>query len=140
MSVLPLRHLETFLAVAESLCVACAAEQVQLPPSGVIAQIQALEIGLDAVLFDRTQHRLRLSEPGRRLLGYARDLVPLVDDAGTSCPEIAPQDSGAPVIGALHALCGTGIPRLFTAFGQAPGGWIPPGRDHACRVAQRDGA
>jgi len=139
-SVLPLRHLETFVAVAESLCVACAAEQVQLPPSDIIEQIHALEIGLNAVLFERTQDRLRLSEPGRRLLGYARDLVPLVEDVHASVPEMALQAPDAPVIGALQALCGTGIPRLFTAFGQAPGGWMPAWRDHACRVAQRDGA
>src|SRR3954452_22066507 len=67
-----LRHLATFAAVAEEGSFTRAAGRLHVVQSAVSSGVRALERELGATLFDRTTHRVQLSEAGRALLPEAR--------------------------------------------------------------------
>lgn len=70
-----LRHIETFVAIAEAGSFQAAAERLHLTQSAVSMQMKALEDTLQAVLFDRSSRPPTLSPLGRTLLDPARDLL-----------------------------------------------------------------
>jgi DNA-binding transcriptional LysR family regulator len=111
-----LRHLKTFMAVASTLNVTRAAEQVHLAQSSVSEQIQALEADLGTALFDRSRRRLQLSEAGQRLLEYAGDLLALVDEARAAVADAASLSTGMLTIGALETLCANWLPPLLATY------------------------
>jgi DNA-binding transcriptional LysR family regulator len=67
-----LRHLATFVAVAEEGGFTRAAGRLHVVQSAVSAGVRSLERELGATLFDRSTHRVELSEAGRALLPEAR--------------------------------------------------------------------
>src|SRR4051794_14371497 len=67
-----LRHLATFVAVAEEGSFTRAAGRLHVVQSAVSSGVRALERELGVTLFDRTTHRVQLSEAGRALLPEAR--------------------------------------------------------------------
>src|SRR4051812_50109542 len=67
-----LRHLATFAAVAEEGSFTRAAGRLHVVQSAVSSGVRALERELGVTLFDRTTHRVQLSEAGRALLPEAR--------------------------------------------------------------------
>jgi DNA-binding transcriptional LysR family regulator len=67
--------LRAFVAAAEHLHFARAAEQLHLDPSGVSRQIRTLESRLQVVLFDRTTRSVTLTDAGRAILPFAREAV-----------------------------------------------------------------
>ncbi len=111
-----LRHLKTFMAVASTLNVTRAAEQVHLAQSSVTEQIQALEAELGAALFDRSRRKLQLTEAGRRLLGYAGDLLALADETRAAVTDAAGLGTGVLTIGALETLCAHWLPPLLATY------------------------
>jgi DNA-binding transcriptional LysR family regulator len=111
-----LRHLKTFMAVASTLNVTRAAEQVHLAQSSVTEQIQALEADLGAALFDRSRRRLQLTEAGQRLLDYAGDLLGLADEARAAVADAASLSTGRLTIGALETLCAAWLPPLLVRY------------------------
>jgi DNA-binding transcriptional LysR family regulator len=111
-----LRHLRTFAAVASTLNITRAAEQVHLAQSSVTEQIQTLEADLGTALFDRTRRGLQLTEAGRRLLEFAGPLLTLADDARAAVADAAGITAGALTIGALETLCGSFLPPLLARF------------------------
>jgi DNA-binding transcriptional LysR family regulator len=111
-----LRHLKTFQAVASTLNVTRAAEQVHLSQSSVTEQIQALEADLGTALFDRSRRRLQLTEAGRRLLEYAGDLLALADQARAAVADAADLTTGTLTIGALETLCANWLPPILARY------------------------
>jgi DNA-binding transcriptional LysR family regulator len=111
-----LRHLKTFMAVASTLNVTRAAEQVHLAQSSVTEQIQALEADLGTALFDRSRRRLQLTEAGRRLLDYAGDLLALADEARAPVADAAELTAGHLTIGALETLCAAWLPPFLARY------------------------
>lgn len=75
-----LRHLRTFVTIAETGSFQAAAERLFLTQSAVSMQMKALEESLQAELFDRGKRPPVLSALGRALLDRARDLVEQVED------------------------------------------------------------
>lgn len=71
-SAVELRHLRSFLAVAESLSFSRAAAGLHLTQQSLSAQIQQLERRLGVVLLHRTTRRVELTEAGEVLLDVAR--------------------------------------------------------------------
>jgi DNA-binding transcriptional LysR family regulator len=67
-----LRHLRSFIAVAERLHFAQAAEQLGIAPPTLTAQIQELEHLLQARLFARTKRSVALTPAGEAFLAEAR--------------------------------------------------------------------
>lgn len=70
-----IRHLKTFLAVAESGSFAAAARSVHRTQSAVTMQIKSLENELGVALFDRSKRPPVLSEVGRDFLPRAAEVV-----------------------------------------------------------------
>ena len=67
-----LRQLETFVAVAETRSFSRAATRLHVVQSAVSATIRRLEAEWQAQLFDRTTHRVELTDLGRVMLPEAR--------------------------------------------------------------------
>jgi len=113
-----LRHLRTFVAVASTLSFTRAAEQVHLAQSSVTEQMQALEAELDAVLFDRSGRKLRLTEAGQRLLAYAERLLALDREARMAVADAAMAGRSL-ALGALETLAARWLPESLERLRQA---------------------
>jgi DNA-binding transcriptional LysR family regulator len=74
---LPLELLQTFIAVAETLSFTRAGQRVNRTQSAVSMQIKRLEHELGRELFRRERRSVSLTEEGRLLLPYAREMVRL---------------------------------------------------------------
>jgi DNA-binding transcriptional LysR family regulator len=110
-----LRHLRTFLAVADGLSFTRAAEALGYAQSSVTAQIQALEAELGTRLFERLGKRVVLTEAGHRLTAYAARLVQLEAELRVAVPG-ASEPEGTLHIGAPESLCAYRLPPLLSAF------------------------
>lgn len=110
------RQLRTFVAAASTLNFTRAAEAVNLAPSSVSEQIQALENELDTALFDRSRRDLRLTPAGERFLDYARELLALTDEARVSVADAGGKDGGTIEVGALESLAALWLPPLLARF------------------------
>jgi epsilon-lactone hydrolase len=76
-----LRHLRSFVAVAEELNFGRAAEQLYLSQPALSRQIRALEQLVGCQLFRRSTHRVELTLAGESLLDRARKVLTDVDEA-----------------------------------------------------------
>jgi epsilon-lactone hydrolase len=76
-----LRHLRSFVAVAEELNFGRAAEQLYLSQPALSRQIRALEQLVGCRLFRRSTHRVELTLAGESLLDRARKVLTDVDEA-----------------------------------------------------------
>lgn len=72
-----LKHLLYFWKVASSGSVARASEELHLTPQTISGQIQLLQQDLGTELFARSGRRLELTEAGRFVLGYAKEIFSL---------------------------------------------------------------
>ena len=75
------QQLRAFVAVADHGSVTRAAEAMHLTQSAVSAQIRRLEAQLGCRVFDRTTRSLQLTAQGSALLGYARSILGLQQQA-----------------------------------------------------------
>ncbi|MFI1580705.1 LysR family transcriptional regulator [Embleya sp. NPDC020630] len=76
------RPLRYFVAVAEELNFARAAERLGISPPPLSRAIRALETEVGAVLFERTTHSVALTPAGAVLLAEARPALDALDAAG----------------------------------------------------------
>ena len=79
-----LRHLRCFLAVAEELHFARAAERLHIEQSPLSRAIKELEVELGAVLFARTTRSTRLTLAGRLFLEHVRRVFTVLEQARDS--------------------------------------------------------
>lgn len=85
--------LKTFLEVCHTRHFGRAAENLCLTPSAVSARIKQLEEALGTPLFTRNRNRVEVTGAGERLVGYARSLLGVWEQA---CQEIMIDASGRP--------------------------------------------
>src|SRR6476646_7522741 len=78
---LDLDVLRTFVAIAETGNFSTAAEVVFRTPSAVSMQVKKLEEQLGTILFLRDARSVSLTEGGEVLLGYARRMITLSNEA-----------------------------------------------------------
>jgi DNA-binding transcriptional LysR family regulator len=88
-----LRQLEVFVAVAEESSFTRAADRLNVVQSAVSAAVRNLERELGARLFDRSTHKVALSDSGRALLPEAR---------ATLAASVAARDAVAAVSGGVR--------------------------------------
>lgn len=81
---LELRHLRYFVAVAEELHFGRAAARLNISQPPLSQQIQALEQQIGARLLARTNRSVLLTEAGKQFLVDSRQILSMVDDAGTT--------------------------------------------------------
>src|SRR5258707_1595237 len=80
-TLIELRHLRYFVAVAENLSFHRAATQLNLSQQQVSQTISRLESIMEARLFDRTTRKVTLTEAGLTLLARAHELFDQLDRA-----------------------------------------------------------
>ncbi len=111
---LDMTTLRSFLAVAEQGGVTRASQVLNLTQSAVSMQIKRLEDVLDVALLDRTGRRVALTASGEQLLGYARRIVDLNDEAvGRLTDQVY---EGEIVLGVPHDIVYPVVPRVLKTF------------------------
>lgn len=107
--------LRIFRAVAEEGSVTRAAQRLQYVPSNVTGRIRQLEEGLQTPLFIRSNRGMELTPAGERLLGYARQILNLLDEAEKFVQaEDAPR--GPLRIGAIESAAAAHLPGRLAAY------------------------
>lgn len=111
-----LRHLQTFAAAAERESFTRAAEDLQLTQAAVSQHVAALEKEVGAQLFQRRARGARLTEQGRRLYGYARQILDLVTEASRRVGQGEPKLAGTLRIAASTVPAEWLLPELLAEF------------------------
>ena len=89
-----LRHLQYFVAVAETQHFGQAAERLHMAQSPLSQAIRQLESHVGAKLFDRTTRRVELTPAGETLLRDARRILDAVEAARTRVGLVADGSTG----------------------------------------------
>jgi len=113
-----LRQLATFVAVAEEGSFTRASERLHVVQSAVSAAVRTLERELGTPLFDRTTHRVELTDAGRALLPEAQATLAAAQAARDAVDQVQGGLRGTVALGILQAvaLYGLDIVRLLAAF------------------------
>jgi DNA-binding transcriptional LysR family regulator len=98
-----LRQLETFVAVAEEGSFTRAARRLNVVQSAVSAAVRRLERELDSRLFERTTHKVDLTDAGAALLPEARRTLAAAAAAREAVDEVRGGLRGTVVLGAMQA-------------------------------------
>ncbi|WP_436497961.1 LysR family transcriptional regulator [Actinokineospora sp. HUAS TT18] len=94
-----LRHLVSFLALAEELHFGRAAARLHLAQPSLSQHLQRLERAVGVELVARTSHEVRLTAAGEVFRGLARDIVERVEHAGEAARAAAAGRSGTVRVG-----------------------------------------
>ncbi|MFI2410502.1 LysR family transcriptional regulator [Streptomyces sp. NPDC018947] len=94
-----LRHLRYFAVLADELHFGRAAERLHMAQPPLSQRIRDLERELGVRLFDRTRHRVQLTEAGALLLEHVRPVLAGVDTAREAMRRIRPGEAGALRVG-----------------------------------------
>ncbi len=98
-----LRHLATFVAVAEEASFTRAADRLHVVQSAVSAGVRNLEKELGTMLFDRSTRRVKLTDSGRALLPEARATLAAAQAARDAVDEARGGLRGTVVLGTMQA-------------------------------------
>jgi DNA-binding transcriptional LysR family regulator len=98
-----LRQLATFVAVAEEGSFTRAADRLHVVQSAVSAGVRKLEKELDAMLFDRSTHSVKLTDAGRVLLPEARATLAAAQAAKDAVDAARGGLRGTVVLGTMQA-------------------------------------
>lgn len=110
-----LRHLNTFTKIAELMSFSKAAEHLGYSQSTVTVQIKALENELNTKLFDRMGHKIMLTDSGRVLLTYAKDLL-LMEQKLKSIVEDSSTVKGVLRLGLVESICTSFMPDILIEY------------------------
>jgi DNA-binding transcriptional LysR family regulator len=113
-----LRHLATFTAVAEEGSFTRAAGRLHVVQSAVSSNVRALERELGVTLFDRSTHRVQLSEAGRAFLPEARRTLAAAAAARDAVDQLRGGLRGTVRVGMMLAprQAGISVPRVLAAL------------------------
>lgn len=75
-----IRHLQIFIAVADTGKMRTAAEQLYISQPSVSQAVRELESHYDVKLFERLNQRIYITDSGKKLLSYARHIVASVEE------------------------------------------------------------
>lgn len=111
---LDMTALRSFVAVTDHGGVTRAAGVLNFTQSAVSMQLKRLEETLGLSLFDRSNRRIELTASGEQLLGYARRIVELNDEAMSRLT--SPTFEGEVVLGVPHDIVYPVLPRVLQRF------------------------
>ena len=106
--------LKTFIAVAETGSVKCAAERVARSPAAVSMQMKKLERLVGAPVFHRSEGAMRLSDSGDRLMPHAHRIIEANDTALAAL--LNPDIVGMVRIGLCLENIETRMPEILAGF------------------------
>jgi DNA-binding transcriptional LysR family regulator len=111
-----LRHLRSFVAVAEELHFGRAAARVHIVQPALSRQIRALEDEIGVRLFERDRRRVALTPAGAVFLDKVRDLFEHVNRAVEAARRADRGEQGSLRIGYVPAMVSTGLPEIVRSF------------------------
>ena len=111
-----LRHLRSFVAVAEELHFGRAAARVHIVQPALSRQIRALEEELGVRLFERDRRRVALTPAGATFLDEVRGLFEHVNRAVEAARQADRGERGSLRIGYVPAMVSTGLPEMVRSF------------------------
>jgi DNA-binding transcriptional LysR family regulator len=109
-------RLRVFREVVRRGSLSAAAEALCFTQPAVSRQIAALEREAGAQLLERTPRGIRLTEPGRILLGHAEAILDRMATARAQVQSVASLAGGRLRIGAFQTANATVVPRAIAAF------------------------
>jgi DNA-binding transcriptional LysR family regulator len=109
-------RLRVFREVVRRGSLSAAAEALSFTQPAVSRQIAALEREAGAQLLERTPRGIRLTEPGRILLGHAEVILDRMTTARAQVQSVASLAGGRLRIGAFQTANATVVPRAIAAF------------------------
>lgn len=113
-----IHQLRYLVAVAEEGSFSHAAEREHVSQPALSQQIQKLEAELEQQLFDRLPRAVVLTEAGRCLLGYARQILSGIADARRCVAALEKEVAGRLAVGAVPSIAVYVLPRLIRQFQQ----------------------
>lgn len=111
-----LRHLKSFVVLAEELNFSRAAVRLHISQPPLTRQIQLMESELGALLFERLPKGLALTAAGRTLLDDARRMLGLMDAAKDRAAQAGRGELGRLDVGIFGSAIFHHIPRLLLQF------------------------
>lgn len=111
-----LRQLRTFKTVADVMSFSLAAHRLKLSQPSVSYQVKELEEALGLPLLDRLGKRVRLTEAGTLLYGYARRMLDTLDEATVAIEEMRGIKRGTLRVGASTTVGIYLLPAALGAF------------------------
>src|SRR5687768_16068648 len=89
-----LRHVRTFITLAEELHFGRAARKLRVAQSAVSQTLRALEDEMGVALLTRTKRSASLTAAGQQFLGYARASLLQLDQGAAAARHVAQGDEG----------------------------------------------
>lgn len=117
MANIPTDLLRTFVKAVDLGSFTRAADAVGRTQSAISLQVRRLEEMLDVQLFVRGTHRVKLTDEGEVLAGYARRILALNDEAVSSLQR--PKVAGIVRLGAPHEYTASLLPVILGKFAQS---------------------
>jgi len=111
-----LHQLRIFYTVARLGSFSRAAEELRISQPSVSIQVADLERSLSVDLFEQLGKRIYLTDAGRVLEDYARQILNLVEEANSALAEVAGEYRGRLTIGASSTPGTYVLPRVIGAF------------------------
>lgn len=109
-------HLRAFVAIADIGVMTHAAQQLHVTQPALSAQIARLEDEVGTTLFDRSRRGMTLTEAGRTLLPYAREVLARLGDAQLAIDELRGLERGSLSIGGGATATTYLLPPLLAQF------------------------
>jgi len=111
-----IHQLRYFVAVAEEGSFSRAAAKVRVAQPSLSQQIRKLEAEVGQPLFDRLPRSVVLTEAGRCLIDYARQILNSIGDAQRCVDELKTDVSGKLAVGAIPTIAPYVLPELVVTF------------------------
>ena len=105
-----------FLQVVECGGFSAAANHLYMSQPSVSNQVRQLERSLHATLIDRSGARIRPTAEGEVLVGYAKQMFLLADEAVDAVRRVVTLQTGRLVVGATPEIGTSLLPELLTGF------------------------
>ncbi len=111
-----LHQLRYFVAVADEGNFSRAATKVRVAQPSLSQQIRKLEAEIGQPLFDRLPRSVVITEAGRCLLDYARQILASIGDARRCVDELKGKIAGDVAVGAIPTIAPYVLPELVVTF------------------------
>jgi DNA-binding transcriptional LysR family regulator len=110
-----IRQLQVFVEAAQALSFARVADRLHLTPAGVSFQIKQIESQTGFALFERVGKKVALTDAGKILLGYAKQMLQSLNDADQAMTALKGLSGGQATIG-LVSTAKYIVPHMLTRF------------------------